>query len=121
MPKTTGGLGFNNIAVTNEIAADLATMDAAIEMFDRELDIDLDMTVITSDTDSGLPIDIEYKRKDGTKQKKAVLTNKNASGKYGTLTVTYYAVNGTTVLNTRVWTLTYSEAGVLTSRVGVRA
>lgn len=56
---------------------------------------------------NGIFVTLEYKRTDGTLFKKSVLSG-GTSPKYTTRTVTYYAANGTTVLLTKVYTLTYT-------------
>lgn len=51
--------------------------------------------------------EIRYKRQDGTLFKKSVLSG-GTSPKYTTRTVTFYASNGTTVTETKVFALTYT-------------
>lgn len=51
--------------------------------------------------------EIQYKRQDGTLHKKSVLSG-GTSPKYTTRTVTFYASNGTTVIETKVFALTYT-------------
>ena len=59
---------------------------------------------------------LEWKRKsDNTLARKSVLSG-GTSPEYTTRTVTYYAANGTTVVNTIIYTLTYSD-GELISEV----
>jgi hypothetical protein len=64
--------------------------------------------VYRSDKDAnGVFVTLEYKRTDGTLFKKSVLSG-GTSPQYTTRTVTYYDADGTTVLLTKVYTLTYS-------------
>ncbi|BAD74830.1 MULTISPECIES: hypothetical protein [Geobacillus] len=59
---------------------------------------------------------VEYKRADGTLYARSVLSG-GTSPQYTTRTITYYAANGTTVLRTDTYTLTYDTDGDLISEV----
>jgi hypothetical protein len=59
---------------------------------------------------------VEYKRADGTLYARSVLSG-GTSPQYTTRTVTYYDTNGTTVLRTDTYTLTYDSDGDLVSEV----
>lgn len=74
--------------------------------------------VIKSNKDSeGLFTTVEYRRiADNTLAVKSVLSG-GATPKYTTRTVTYYALDGITVVNSYVFALSYDADGVLISEV----
>jgi hypothetical protein len=53
---------------------------------------------------------VEYKRKDGTRYMRSVLSNK-VNGRYTVRTETYYATNGTSIRKTEVYDITYDTEG----------
>ncbi|QOK28069.1 hypothetical protein IIE26_05215 [Cytobacillus oceanisediminis] len=59
---------------------------------------------------------VEYKRQDDTLYAKSSLSG-GTGPQYTTRTVTYYAADGMTVVNTVTWTLTYDSDGDLISEV----
>lgn len=65
---------------------------------------------------NGIFTTVDYKRQDGTLYAKSVLSG-GTSPSYTTRTVTYYATNGTTVLRTEVWTISYDADGDVLSEV----
>ncbi|MGN7472309.1 phage tail-collar fiber domain-containing protein [Brevibacillus sp. SAFN-007a] len=59
---------------------------------------------------------VDYKREsDNTLFMRSVLSNPDANGNYQTDTWTYYKTDGTTVAETKVWTITYDADGDITS------
>lgn len=60
---------------------------------------------------------VDYKRLDGTLYAKSVLSNADTNGNYQTRTITYYATDGSTVIRTDIWALTYDADGDLVSEV----
>lgn len=64
---------------------------------------------------NGIYTELQYKRPDGTLAKKSMLSG-GTSPKYTTRTVTYYKVDGVTVVLTKTYALTYTEDD-LTSEV----
>lgn len=60
---------------------------------------------------------VEYKRTNNTLYMRSTLSNPNAEGYYLTDTWTIYALNGTSLIKTIKWTLTYDNDGAVTSKV----
>lgn len=59
---------------------------------------------------------VDYKREsDNTLFMRSVLSNPDANGNYQTDTWTYYKTDGTTVAETKIWTITYDADGDVTS------
>jgi hypothetical protein len=76
-----------------------------------------DFKVYKSGKDAnGVFTNVEYKRQDDTLAIKSVLSG-GSSPNYTTRTITYYALNGTTLEKTSTRTLTYDADGVLISEV----
>ena len=91
-----------------------AYTDTAPEAMQRNLGI---FNVYKSGKDAnGIFTIVEYKRADGTLYARSALSG-GTSPKYTTRTVTYYDTNGTTVLRTDTYTLTYDTQGDLISEV----
>lgn len=73
-----------------------------------------DMSVARTNKDGNdIFTTVDHKRDDGTKYRRSVLSG-GSSPAYTTRTVTYYAADGTTVVRTMVFALTYTS-GVLTN------
>jgi hypothetical protein len=66
---------------------------------------------------NGIFTQIDYKRYDGTLFARSVLSG-GTSPSYTTRTVTYYDTDGTTVLDTVVYTISYDGDGDVSSEVG---
>lgn len=60
---------------------------------------------------------VEYKRADLSLYMKSTLSNPDANGNYQTATLQYYATDGTTLIKTETWTMTYDADGDVTSTV----
>lgn len=74
--------------------------------------------VYSSGTDSnGINTIVEYQRKDGTLYLRSTLSNLDGANHYLTDTWTFYDTNGTTLLKTVTWTLTYDTSDNITQRV----
>lgn len=67
--------------------------------------------------DAGKFTVVEWKNRAGVTVKKSALSNVDADGNYLRRTVTLYAQNGTTVMNTLIYELTYNPDGFVTSEV----
>lgn len=102
----------DNAAVVNfNINADL--LDSLLRNYREEID------VATKDATLGIYTTIRYKRpEDSTAYLRAVLSNKSG-GYYLTDTWTIYAADGTTVIRTVTWTLTYDTDGIVTNKTYV--
>ncbi|MDM5193554.1 hypothetical protein QUF93_13440 [Bacillus hominis] len=68
-------------------------------------------------TTSGIFATVEWKTKGGVLARKAVLSDPDTNGNYGKQTITFYAENGTTVIGTDVYVITYDADGDVTSEV----
>ncbi|MCL9971093.1 phage tail protein [Anoxybacillus kestanbolensis] len=91
-----------------------AYTDTAPEAMQRNLGI---FNVYKSGKDAnGIFTTVEYKRTNGTLYARSVLSG-GTSPQYTTRTITYYAPDGTTVLRTDAFTLTYDANGDLISEV----
>jgi hypothetical protein len=91
-----------------------AYTDTAPEAMQRNLG---NFNVYKSGKDSnGIFTVVEYKRANGTLYARSVLSG-GTSPQYTTRTITYYATDGTTVLRTDTFTLTYDTDGDLISEV----
>lgn len=91
-----------------------AYTDTAPEAMQRNLGI---FNVYKSGKDAnGIFTIVEYKRADGTLYAKSELSG-GTSPQYTTRTITYYDTDGTTVLRTDTFTLTYDANGDLISEV----
>lgn len=64
---------------------------------------------------NGIFTTVEYRRPDDTLFMRSVLSNPDANGNYQTDTWTFYAADGTTPVETKVWTITYDVDGDITS------
>jgi hypothetical protein len=64
---------------------------------------------------NGIFTTVEYRRQDNTLFLRSVLSNPDANGKYQTDTWTYYDTDGTTVVETKVWTISYDADGDVTN------
>jgi|GEM_PF-6140845 hypothetical protein len=64
---------------------------------------------------NGIFTTVEYRRQDDTLFMRSVLSNPDANGNYQTDTWTYYAADGTTPVETKVWTMTYDTDGDITN------
>lgn len=69
------------------------------------------------DQNNGLFALVEWKTKAGLLVRKAVLSDLDANGNYRKQTITFYAENGTTVIGTDVYALSYDSDGDLISEV----
>lgn len=68
----------------------------------------------TKDAALGVYKTVRYRRPDTDKlYLEATLSNPDANGYYQTDTWKYYAEDGTTVVKTRTWTLTYDTDGIV--------
>ncbi|MGG1482417.1 hypothetical protein ABE402_16315, partial [Bacillus smithii] len=98
-----------------QLAAAKAYTDSAPEAMQRNFS---QFRKYRSGKDSnGVFTTVDYKRTDGTLYAKSVLSNPNTEGNYQTRTVTYYATDGSTIVRTDTWTLTYDEDGDLVNEV----
>lgn len=59
----------------------------------------------------------EFKRTDGTLYMKSTLSNADTNGNYQTMTWQFYADDGTTVTDTKVWAISYDADGNVISKV----
>lgn len=90
--------------------------DTAPEAMQRNIGI---FNVYKSGKDAnGIFTTVDYKRADGTLYARSVLSG-GTSPQYTTRTITYYAADGTTVLRTDSYNLTYDSVGDLISEVKV--
>lgn len=71
----------------------------------------------TSIDDNGVYKIIEYKRDDGTLYMKSTLSNPDTDLNYGTMTWQFYNAAGTSVVETKTWTITYDDSGGIVSKV----
>jgi hypothetical protein len=91
-----------------------AYTDSAPETMQRNIG---NFNVYKSGKDSnGIFTTVDYKRPDGTLYARSVLSG-GTSPQYTTRTITYYDTNGTTVIRTDVYALTYDANGDLISEV----
>lgn len=60
---------------------------------------------------------MSYKRRDGSLYMKSTLSDPDASGNYLTMKWDFYDTDGTTLLYSQTWTLTYDAQGNVTSKV----
>lgn len=88
-------------------------------LYEENPEVQVKTNTFGNDYDSGKKLNkvVEHKRTDGTLQIKSTLSNPDAAGNYLTLTIQYYAANGTTITSTQTWTLTYNIDGIITSKV----
>jgi hypothetical protein len=71
--------------------------------------------VVTSDTD-GKPTKATYKRADNTLYKEVTCSNKDSNGFYQTIVEKTYDINGTTLKQTKTYTLTYNADGIIQTK-----
>lgn len=119
---TVDGKHFSDIqadaqAKANQAEANAkAYTDSAPEAMQRNLGI---FNVYKSGKDSnGIFTIVEYKRADGTLFAKSVLSG-GTSPQYTTRTITYYGTDGTTVLKTNTYAITYDIDGDVISEVKI--
>jgi hypothetical protein len=119
---TVDGKHFSDIqadaqAKANQAEANAkAYTDSAPEAMQRNLGI---FNVYKSGKDSnGIFTIVEYKRADGTLFAKSVLSG-GTSPQYTTRTITYYGTDGTTVLKTNTYAITYDIDGDVISEVEI--
>lgn len=60
---------------------------------------------------------VDFKRTDGTLYCKSTLSNADSNGYFQTCIVNYYGADGTTIVHTYTWTLTYDTDGKIISKV----
>lgn len=72
---------------------------------------------ITDRDANGYYTKVRFARTDGTTYLTSELSNPNLKGYYATITWNYYNESGTTVTQTKTWTITYDEDGNVTSKV----
>lgn len=97
-----------------QLAAAKAYTDSAPEAMQRNLG---NFNVYKNGKDSnGIFTTVDYKRPDGTLYARSVLSG-GTSPQYTTRTITYYAVDGTTVIRTDTHTLSYDADGDLVNEV----
>lgn len=66
---------------------------------------------------NGIFTTIEWKRSDGTLAKESVLSSPDTKGNYQTQTINYYDIDGTTILTTETYTISYDVEGDVVSEV----
>lgn len=108
---------FNNIKNTlgSDVAGNLQNEINTLNTTVTSSISNYKMQVITTDTD-GNPTEIHYNRQDGTLYMKVVQSNPDAMLDYRTVVETEYATDGTTVVKTTTWSLTFTDDGTLTGR-----
>lgn len=68
---------------------------------------------------NGIYTVVDYKRANNTLYMKSTLSNADTNGNYQTMTWQFYADDGTTVTDTKVWTISYDADGNVLSKVVV--
>lgn len=71
---------------------------------------------VTSYDEKGKPTQTQYKRPNNTLYLQVDASNADTNGNYQTVTEKYYDINGTTLLKTVTWTITFNADGVITAR-----
>lgn len=72
---------------------------------------------ITDRDNNGYYTKVRFARTDDTTYLTSELSNPDLNGYYGTVTWKFYDELGNTVIETKVWTMTYDEDGNVTSKV----
>lgn len=67
--------------------------------------------------ENGIYTVVDYKRADNTLYMKSTLSNPDINNNYQTNIWQFYDVDGTTLLNTITWTLSYDEDSNIISKV----
>lgn len=98
----------------------LVNFNVLIDAIDNKVagkdNIDPVLNVLKSNIDAnGIYTVVEWKRTDNTMYRKSTLSNADAEGNYQTQTIEFYDVDGTTLLKTQVWELTYDDNGNVSS------
>ncbi|MDM5239110.1 hypothetical protein QUF83_24030 [Bacillus cereus] len=95
------------------------TVEAALQQIGDILkNLQLKVSVYRSNkTANGIFATVEWKTKAGVLARKAVLSDPDTNGNYRKQTITFYAENGTTVIGTDVYIITYDADGDVTSEV----
>lgn len=111
------GTGFNIIIDKDSLLQNYYNKTQIKNLLDN-IEIYKDpLSIYKSNKDTyGIFTTIEYKRLNGTLYMKEVLSD-GTSPKYETKTITYYDTDGTTVLLTRTYALTYDTDGDLISQI----
>lgn len=120
---TVGGIVNNLFAEANAQASNV-TLDDLYNFFTStkvegaliELKQPLSINKTNEDA-NGKFTTVVWKNSAGITVKKSVLSNPNGDGYYLTRTLTLYEADGTTVMNTKVFSITYNADGVVTSEV----
>jgi len=95
-------------------AYDHNTFISNISEIDVQL-MDYSYDVVTSDA-NGKPTYATYKRTNDTLYKNVTCSNPDANGYYQTIVEKTYDVNGTTLKQTKTYTLTYNTDGIIQSK-----
>ncbi|KAA0788695.1 hypothetical protein [Bacillus sp. BPN334] len=95
------------------------TVEAALQQIGDILkNLQLKVSVYRSNkTANGIFATVEWKTKTGVLARKAVLSDSDTNGSYRKQTITFYAENGSTVIGTDVYVITYDADGDVTSEV----
>ncbi|MCU5414990.1 hypothetical protein OCE50_29435 [Bacillus wiedmannii] len=95
------------------------TVEAALQQIGDILkNLQLKVSVYRSNkTANGIFATVEWKTKNGVLARKAVLSDPDTNGSYRKQTITFYAENGSTVIGTDVYVITYDADGDVTSEV----
>ena len=97
--------------------ADISDINYNMDVVDSQLADSTNYTLERTNKDSeGIFTTITHKRSDGTKILESVLSG-GTSPSYTTRTITYFDTDGTTILSTEDYTLSYDIDGVLISEV----
>ncbi|SKC82890.1 hypothetical protein [Maledivibacter halophilus] len=80
-----------------------------------ELTANYNFNVTCTDTE-GRPIQTQYTKQDASLYLQVDASNPDANGFYQRIEEKYYEDDGTTLLKTVIWTLTYNEDGLVTTR-----
>lgn len=95
------------LQLVDAIGADIGYLTNRLKSLLNFFSNDLLITANTADS-NGISSTLEYKRSDTTLFKTIILSG-GTSPQFTTRTITYYDVDGTTVLSTEVFNLTYSD------------
>lgn len=78
-----------------------------------------DFNIEASQFDSGGRVYeiVKYKRRDGTVYMQSSLSAKNAQGKFSRVRMDYFNTDGTHIVETRIWALSYDQMGNITEKI----
>lgn len=124
-----GGGGSTGVTVVNNLTSNSSTSALSAyqgNVLKQQLDAHInnrkvhesELNQYITDRDSnGYYTKVRFARTDDTTYLTSELGNPDLNGYYGKITWKYYNEAGTTVIETKLWTLTYDEDGNITSKV----